>query len=70
MKTSNVSTTTISGTTRELEKVFGLDYVTVTGFLKALEKAGLAVKSSKQNNNKKGRSSTVWTINSSFTLEL
>jgi len=71
MKASNISTILISGTIKELESKLGLDYVTLTGFLKGLEKAGVAQKSAKQRaGNQKGRSSIVWTINSSFLLEL
>lgn len=71
MKSSNLSTTIISGTTTELCKTFDVEYPVLIGFLKVLEKAGIASQGEKQKSSTgKGRKSIIWNIPEYFTMDL
>lgn len=71
MKASNLSTTIISGTTTQLCKTFDVEYPVLIGFLKVLQKAGIATQGSKQKSaTGKGRNSIIWNIPEYFTLDL
>ncbi len=70
MTTSNLSTESETGTVQDFANKFGLSYAEASGFIKGLEKAGVAKHTGVVKKAGKGKPSTTWEVVKEFTLAI